>query len=186
MSSHQRQRVRRDFSLTLPQTAQASSSSATTWRENLRQRFRASNSSRIILSSRSLNIVTLPEVHSVGLQLRDQRQRPAGHKLIATLQSLCFHYVVLTLQVAPLLERSAGNPLMCDRQSIGSDLHGGVGNKYGSKGLKWEIGFPISSLPLRRFRPGRPVWASIVASTAVRYNSSVPWRIGDAIPVQPS
>ena len=64
MSSHQRQRVRRHFSRTQPQTAQTSSRSATTWRENFRQRSRVSNSSRIASCSLSLNILNTPRTFS--------------------------------------------------------------------------------------------------------------------------
>lgn len=50
----------------------------------------------------------------------------------------------------------------------------------GSKGLKWGSCVPS---PLHLFRLFR---ASIVHYSTVRYNSSVPWRMGNAIPAPPS
>ena len=199
MSSHQRQRVRRHFSRTQPQTAQTSSRSPTTCWENFRQRSRVSNSSRICCSSLSLNIVTPPQAHSVNCNRETKGAAVRPHKADpAFLMSF-------SLFKSPRFRRFCQERLVCDRQSLGSDSHVAVGKQVAPKGLKWGNRFPCLLFPSVRFGSARvgvslirggftpplgevnsplpgqtdtllrfPIRASIVAPTAVRYNSSVP------------
>ena len=104
MSSHQRQRVRRHFSRTRPQTAQTSSRSATTWRENFRQRSRVSNSSRIASCSLSLNIATPPRTFIWLGAIERPRSPVRPHKSLSAVQFLCFHCVALALQAESILK----------------------------------------------------------------------------------
>lgn len=78
MSSHQRQRTRRHFSRTQPQTAQTSSRSATTCRENFRQRSRVSNSSRNASSSLSSNMTRPPHSRLISCNRETKGGGPAA------------------------------------------------------------------------------------------------------------
>jgi len=155
VSSHQRQRVRRFFSRTQPQTAQTSSRSATTWRETFRQRLKVSNSSRIWLSSLSLNILTPPHVHLAKCNREAKDGRPATEKLVATLQFLCFHGVVLAVRAHPALECFVpGTPCEPPGGQIRPNLQGGVGNKLDQKDSSGEAAFPVHRFGLFRSDSG--------------------------------